>query len=73
MIEDTTILCPFCNKEINVRVLRVGKNDTYLVPNDCPNCNKTAGKIETALNRANKRSYVRSEESYIKLGLKDKK
>jgi len=73
MLEETTTLCPFCNSEISVKVLRVGKKGTYLVSNECPNCTKPAGKIETALNRSNKMSYVKTEKSYIKLGMKDRK
>ena len=66
MLEETTVLCPFCNAEIAVKILRVGKKDNYLVSHDCPNCNKPASKIETALNRSNK-SYVKTEKSYFKL------
>lgn len=66
MLEDETVACPFCNKELNVKVSRFGKNTTYIVSDDCPNCKAVSSKIETSLNRSNKRSYVKVEKSYIK-------
>lgn len=72
MLEDTTIVCPFCNMEIYVKVMRVGKKDNYIVAQDCPNCKESSSKIERALNRSRKNN-LKFEKSYIKLGMKDRK
>lgn len=66
MLEDETIPCPNCEKNLNVKVVRVGKKDTYIVPVDCQNCKTSAGKIERKLNNSGKQ-WVKTEKSYIKL------
>lgn len=67
MLESEILSCPVCDCELNVKVFRQGKNVTYLVPNDCPNCKTPANKLENMLNKSNKRGYVKVEKSYIKL------
>jgi ssDNA-binding Zn-finger/Zn-ribbon topoisomerase 1 len=66
MLEDEIISCPVCDHDLNVKIHRSGKNITYLVSNDCPNCKTPANKIESLLNKSNRRSYVKTEESYFK-------
>lgn len=68
MLEDTTAPCPFCDSEIKVRIMTVGKAINYVVTDSCPYCSKSADRIESALNRSNRKSqHVRTEKSYIKL------
>ena len=66
MLEDEVVSCPVCDKELPVKFIRQ-KNITYIVPNGCPNCKTPANKLENMLNKSNKRSYIKTEKSYIKL------
>lgn len=67
MLEETTLLCPFCNRELSIKLLNVGGKTNYIVSDDCPHCGAKASKIETSLNRSNTKSQFRVEKSYIKL------
>jgi len=67
MIEEEEVECPVCENKLNVKVLRQGKKSTYIVPDYCINCKTPANKLENILNRSNKRGYIKTERSYIKL------
>lgn len=67
MLENEIISCPVCDKELSVKVVRTGKNTTYIVSAECSNCKTPAQKLENMLNKSNKRGYVKVEKSYIKL------
>lgn len=74
MLEYETAVCPFCNKEIKVKVFRQFKNVTYVVSENCPYCKGSSEKIENLLNHTiKKRLLPKVEKSYIKLGMKDRK
>ena len=64
MLEDEIILCPICNTELHVKVMR-GKKITYIVPDNCPNCKTSTGKLERMLNKSSSVS-TKTERSYIK-------
>jgi len=64
MLEDEIILCPICNTELHVKVMRA-KGVTYIVPEDCPSCKTSTGKLERMLNRSSSVS-TKTERSYIK-------
>jgi len=66
MLEDETIPCPVCSNNLNVKVVKGGKKDTYLVPVDCQNCKTSSGKLERKLNSSGKQ-WVKTEKSYFKL------
>ena len=66
MLEDEIVSCPNCGSTLNVKVVRSGKKDTYLVPEDCLNCKTSSGKLERKLNSSGKQ-WVKTEKSYIKL------
>lgn len=66
MLDDGIVPCPNCGNNINVKVVRIGKKDTYLVSEDCLNCKTSANKIEKKLNSSGKQ-WVKTEKSYIKL------
>jgi endogenous inhibitor of DNA gyrase (YacG/DUF329 family) len=67
MIEQSSVLCPFCQTEITVKTIAVGSKITYLCDESCPKCGKPAAKIEAALNRGTSKSKFKVEKSYIKL------
>ena len=67
MLHEEIISCPVCNHKISVKVHVQGNNLTYLVSNECSNCKTPPEKIENLLNKSNKRGYVKTERSYIKL------
>jgi len=73
MLEETTTVCPFCKSEIRVKTIAVGKRDIFVVSEDCGICKETASKIERALNKSTKLGHVKTEKSYVRLGMKDKK
>lgn len=66
MLEDTVVVCPKCDTEINAKVLTSGRKSTYVVSEDCPNCKITAGKIERGLNSMDKKWGIKREKSYLK-------
>lgn len=66
MLQETEILCPFCDTEIKVKFLAAGNKISYVVPSDCVACKNSASKIETALNRSGKGQRWRVEKSYLK-------
>jgi len=68
MLGETSVPCPFCDCEIEVKIFERGKTVTYLVSSDCPHCHRTAPKIEAALNKSNRKSHgIKTERSYIKI------
>ena len=67
MLEEATVLCPYCQSEIRVKIVSVGSKSTYIADAMCASCGKSAAKIETALNRSNTKSKFKVEKSYIKL------
>lgn len=67
MLENEHIACPVCDNEISVKLIRSGKNITYLVSNECCHCKTSANKLENLLNKSNKRSYIKTEKSYLKV------
>lgn len=67
MLEDTTVPCPFCDNEIKVRTIAMGKAVNYIVRDNCPHCGKPADRVASALNKRNSRSKFKVEKSYIKL------
>lgn len=66
MIEDTSVLCPVCNKELLVKVLSSGKKRTYIALGDCSSCGASSFKIERGLNSTGKRWGIKTEKSYLK-------
>ena len=70
MIHDEIIPCPVCDHQMSIKVHVQGKNLTYLVSDDCPNCKTPANKIENSLNRSNKKHYVKVEKSFLKEQMK---
>lgn len=74
MIEETSVSCPFCSREINVKFLAQFNKTTYLVSQECPGCNSSAEKIEKMLNKSmSKGGRVKTERSYMKVSMKDRK
>lgn len=65
MLEDTTVACPKCHSELNVKVINSGRRPVYVVENDCPNCKMKSGSIERNLNSIGKRWGIKTEKSYI--------
>jgi len=66
MLEDEVISCPVCDKDLHVKVSRIGhlaKDTTYYVTEECKNCNTAANKLERMLNF---RPSIKSGKSYIK-------
>lgn len=66
MLEDTKINCPFCEIELDAKVFRSGKKDTYVIDINCPKCKASPGKIERKLNSSGK-TYMPVEKGYLKI------
>lgn len=62
-IEPVEVSCPFCSAILSEKII----GEIYLISNSCPKCGASPEKIENKLNRSNKRGYIKTEKSYIKL------
>lgn len=67
MLEYASVACPYCSNELTVRTITVGKKIVYVVDKECNNCGSPAEKIETELNKSDRKSKFNVERSYIKL------
>lgn len=67
MLEHNSIACPYCSKELTVRTISVGRKMVYVVDKACDNCGSAAEKIESELNKSNRKSKFNVEKSYFKV------
>jgi len=65
MLEQDVVACPICHKELFVKFINQ-KTIVYIVPEDCPHCKTNCDKLETMLNKSNKRTHQPTSTSYLK-------